>query len=63
MSRRQASQSPLALPDQHLQPRSEPVGGVLSVMRARFAEDLHHMGKEPVHAGPHMERSSRQLQG
>jgi hypothetical protein len=62
MSRRQASQIPLALPDQHLQPRSEPVGGVLSVMRARFAEDLHHMRQDTLHStvttGASLQRSS-----
>jgi len=29
-------------------------------MGARLAEDLHHLGEERVHAGPHVERRNRQ---
>jgi len=53
---------PLAVVDQHLHPGAAPVGEEVGVMRARLAEDLHHLGKERVHAGPHVERRHRQPQ-
>jgi hypothetical protein len=54
---------PLAVVDQHLHPGAAPVGEEVDVMRARFAEDPHHLGEERVHAGAHVEGGHRQPQG
>src|SRR5574343_554168 len=43
---------PLAVVDQHLHPRTAPVGKEVSMMGARFAKDAHHLGEERVHAPP-----------
>jgi len=60
LSRRQASQIPWPSWTSTFNRGAAQAGEEIGVMGARLAEDLHHLGEERVHAGPHVERRNRQ---